>query len=57
METTYEPLHSDNVLYSERSLTYLQVLFESLFSLPEILNMAVVRHIDVMLGQTLNCFV
>jgi hypothetical protein len=34
-----------------------EVLFESLFSLTEISNIAAVRHFEVMLGQTLNCFV
>jgi hypothetical protein len=42
------------VLYIERSWTYLQVLFSSLLSIREISNMAVVRHFEVMLWQTLN---
>jgi hypothetical protein len=33
---------------------YLQVSFESLVSLMELLNMAVVRNFKVMLGQTLS---
>jgi hypothetical protein len=45
------------VLYIERSWAYLQALFESLFSLTEMLNMAVVRNFEVMLQQTLNFFV
>jgi hypothetical protein len=32
------------------------VLFETLFALTELLNMAVVRNFEVMLGQTLNHF-
>jgi hypothetical protein len=46
METTHEPLHS-----------YLQISFESLLSLMELLNMAVVWNFEVMLGQTWNYFV
>jgi hypothetical protein len=45
------------VMYIERSWTYLQVLFESLFSLTELLNKPVFRNYKVMLGQTLNYFV
>jgi hypothetical protein len=30
--------------------------FESLFSLPELLIMAVFRNFEIMLGQTLNYF-
>jgi hypothetical protein len=37
--------------------TYLQVLFDLLFSLAELLNMAVFRNYEVVLGQTLNFFV
>jgi hypothetical protein len=39
---------------NERSLTYLQVLFQSLFFLKELFNVAVVRNIGFMLGQTLH---
>jgi hypothetical protein len=46
--------HTYEVLYIEISQTNLQVLYESLFYLTEILNMMVVRHFEVMLGQTLN---
>jgi hypothetical protein len=43
METTHETLHLENkLLYYERSWTYLKVLFELLFSLTELLNMATV---------------
>jgi hypothetical protein len=51
MDTTHEPL------YTEISWTYLQVLFESLFSSTEVLNMAVFQNYEVMLGQMLNYFV
>jgi hypothetical protein len=47
---------SNEVLCVERSWTYLQVLFE-VFSLTELLNVAVFRNYEVMLGQTLNYFV
>jgi hypothetical protein len=57
MKTVHEPLLLDKVLYSEISWTYLQVLFESLFSLTELLNMTVVWNFAVMLGQTLKHFV
>jgi hypothetical protein len=41
METTHEPLHLENeLLYNERSWTYLKVLCEELFSLTELKNMA-----------------
>jgi hypothetical protein len=54
METTYEPLHFTNeVQSSERSWTSPQVLFESLLYLTKLLNMALVRNLEVMLGQTL----
>jgi hypothetical protein len=33
------------------------VLFEYLFSLKKLQNMTVVRHFEVVLGQTLNYFV
>jgi hypothetical protein len=52
MEITHEPLHLD-----KRSLMQLKImdiptrLFESLMSL---LNMAMVRNVEVILGQTLN---
>jgi hypothetical protein len=35
----------------------IKVLFESLFPLTELLNMAVFRNYEVMSGQTLNYFV
>jgi hypothetical protein len=35
---------TNEVLYSERSWSHLQVLYEFLFYLTEILNMAVVRN-------------
>jgi hypothetical protein len=35
----------------EISWTYVQVLFESLISLSELLNMAVFRNFEVMLGH------
>jgi hypothetical protein len=57
MERIHEPLHLDEVLYSERSWSYLQVSFELLFSLTELLNMVVFRTYEVMLGQMLNYFV
>jgi hypothetical protein len=47
----------NKVLYSDRSWTCLQVLFESLFSLTELLDMAVFPNYEVMFGQTLNYFV
>jgi hypothetical protein len=55
MRTTHELLQL--VLYSERSWTYLHVLFQSSFSLIELLNMEVVWKFEVMLGQMLNHFV
>jgi hypothetical protein len=39
------------VLYIERSLAYLQVLFESLFSLMELSNTVVIWHFEVMLDK------
>jgi hypothetical protein len=45
METTREPLHLENeVWYSQRSCSCMQVLFELLFSLTELLNVAKLRH-------------
>jgi hypothetical protein len=41
------------VWYSERSYTYLKVLFES-FCLTKLLSMVMVRSFEVMFGQTLN---
>jgi hypothetical protein len=41
----------------ERSWIYLQVAFESLFFLTELLNMAVLQNVEVMLVQTPNYFV
>jgi hypothetical protein len=50
-ETTHEPLHLDELWYSKRSWTYLQVLIESLFCLTQfLLNMTMVRNFEVMLG-------
>jgi hypothetical protein len=46
--------HTYEVQYIERSQTNLQVLYDSLFYLTEILNMMVVQHFEVMLGQKLN---
>jgi hypothetical protein len=40
----------NEVWYSRRSWTYLQVLFYSLFCLNKLLNMAMVRNFEVMLG-------
>jgi hypothetical protein len=34
-----------------------KVLFESLFSLTELLNMGIFRNFEVKLGQTLKCCV
>jgi hypothetical protein len=48
---------TNEVFYIQRSWTYLQVSFESLFSLMQHLNMTVVQHFEVMLAQTLNYFV
>jgi hypothetical protein len=47
---------TNEVLYTERSWTYLKVLFESLFSLTEVLNMAVFQNYEIILGQTVNYF-
>jgi intracellular septation protein A len=57
VEATHEPMHlllDSEVLCSDKSWTYLQVLFEQLFYFTELLNMAVVRNFKVMLRQTLN---
>jgi hypothetical protein len=48
---------ANDVLRSEISCIYLQGLFETFFSLKELLNMAAFRNFEVMLGQTLNYFV
>jgi hypothetical protein len=48
---------SNEVLYIERSWTYLQDLFESLFSLTELLDLAVFRNYEVVLGQMPKYFV
>jgi hypothetical protein len=53
MKTTNELLYVDTLKDRGHNL---QVLFESLFSLTEILNMAVVWNFEVML-DTLNHFV
>jgi hypothetical protein len=42
--------YTNELWYSKRSWTYLQVLFESLFCLMQFLNMATVRNFEVMLG-------
>jgi hypothetical protein len=42
--------YTNEVLYSERSWSYIQVSFESLFSLMELLNMQW-PEFEVMLGQ------
>jgi hypothetical protein len=59
MEKTHELLHLEkwSFLYIERSWTCQQVLFESLFCLTELLNMAVFRNYEVMFKQTQNYFV
>jgi hypothetical protein len=57
MESTHDWLHSVKLSFElERSWTDLHVLLETLFSLTELLNMAVFRNYEVMLGQTLNYF-
>jgi hypothetical protein len=43
---------TNEALCSEGSQTYLQVSFESLFSLTELLDMAAFRNFKVLLGQT-----
>jgi hypothetical protein len=40
---------TNELWYSKRSWTYLQVLFESLFCLTQFLNMTMVRNFEVML--------
>jgi hypothetical protein len=55
MVTTHEPLHLDKSDFlSERSWICLQVLFEPLFSVADLLNMAMARNFEVMLEQTLK---
>jgi hypothetical protein len=55
MEITHEPLHFENeVRYSKISWANLQVLFEFLFYLAKVLNMAIVKNNEVKLYQTLN---
>jgi hypothetical protein len=54
MDRAHEPLRLVKVLYVEISWTYIKVLFESLFSLMELLNMAVFRIYDVMLEKFLT---
>jgi hypothetical protein len=55
MVTTHEPLHLDKSDFlRERSWICLQVLFEPLFFVADILNMAVARNFEVMLEQTLK---
>jgi hypothetical protein len=41
---------SNEVWYSRRSWTSLQVLFYSLFCLNKLLNMVMVQHFEIMLG-------
>jgi hypothetical protein len=45
---------TNEVWYSKRLCTYLQVPFESLFCLMNLLNMENMKNCDIMLGQTLN---
>jgi hypothetical protein len=40
---------TNELRYSKRSWTYLQVLFESLLCLTQFLNMAMVRNFELML--------
>jgi hypothetical protein len=47
---------TNEVLHIERYWIYLQVLFESSFSLTERLNVAIFRIYAVTLGQKLNYF-
>jgi hypothetical protein len=58
MEKPHEPLHLHiwSIIHW-KSWPYLQGLFESLFSLTELLNVVVVKYFEVMLGQMMNCFV
>jgi hypothetical protein len=52
LERTYESLHlTSEVLYIERSWTYLQFLFELIFSFTEFLNVAVFRYCEVTLTK------
>jgi hypothetical protein len=53
MKTTDEPLHLDKSNpYSQTQCIYTQT-----FCLTKLLNMAMVKHFEVMLGQTLNHYV
>jgi hypothetical protein len=55
---TYEPLQLEERSYVQPKILDIPASFiESLFSLTELLNMAVFRNYDVMMGQTLNYFV
>jgi hypothetical protein len=55
MEVIHEPLHLDKLsLVQKRSSAYLQVLFELLLYLTKLLNVAMVRNIEVILGQMLH---
>jgi hypothetical protein len=56
METAHEPLRLHKRNLDNGLRTYLHALFESLFYLTELLNMAVVCNSEVMLGQELNNF-
>jgi hypothetical protein len=54
METRHESLHlDDEVDHSKISLTYLKVLLQS-FCLKKLLNLAMLRNSEFMLGQTVN---
>jgi hypothetical protein len=46
--------YTNEIWYGKESLTYLQVVFESLCCLTKFLNMAFVWHFEVMLAQMLN---
>jgi hypothetical protein len=54
MEIIRELLNIDQVWYSKRLLTYLQVLFESSFLVTKHVSMLMVRCFEVMLGETLD---
>jgi hypothetical protein len=55
VETIAELLHLDKVCHSERSWTYVGYRFHlNNFSLTKLLNVAMIRNVEVILGQTLN---
>jgi hypothetical protein len=54
MEGTHEQLHLDIWRFVHWKIIDIQVLLKSLFPLTDLLNMAVVRRFEVMLGQTLK---